>query len=612
MSRLPSISTVLWFFAATWRLRRTLLLLPLITLGLALPSLRAATFGDFQYTNAGSAITITKYTGSGGAVTIPSTINGKPVTSIGYGAFSNCTGLTNVTIPDSVAYIANSAFYGCPKLADVVIPTSVTFIGDNAFYRCAVLTSVTIPASVSSIGASAFAVCARLVSIDVAPANPAYISVNGVLFTKTLASLLSYPTGRLQTSYSIPSGVISIEDYAFSECSILTNVTIPHGVTSIGNFAFSFCPKLTSTSVPGGVTFIGKFAFFNCPKLSNLTIPDSVASIGNSAFQYCSALTSLTIPASVTSIGDGAFCSCDRLTSINVDPANSAYASLDGVLFTKTLATLLQYPPDKFQTSYTIPDSVSSIGDQAFKDCSRLTSVTIPSSVASIGQGGFAYCPWLTSVTIPNSVTSIGEFAFFACERLTVVTMPASVTSIGTSAFANCDELASAIFLGKAPNVFGDSVFAQTAGSFRISYLKGATGFTSPSWKGYNTSILPSSFSQWVGFFGLGAENRAADANPSGDGLPNLVKYALDLDPTLPAIDGQPVLVSEDGQIVYRVTLSLLTTGITSTIQTSADLVNWDDALTTIESSTATTVTASVTLPTGTPRRFARLAVTQP
>ena len=209
------------------------------------------------------------------------------------------------------------------------------------------------------------------------------------------------------TSVSLPDGLTSIGNDAFSGCSSLSSVTIPNSVTSIGWGAFCYCSSLTSITIPNSVTSIGWYAFDGCTSLTSLTIPNSVTSIGYAAFSSCSSLTSVTIPNSVTSIGDEAFYKCSSLTSV------------------------------------AIPDGVTSIGNSAFYDCSSLTSITIPNSVKSIGSFAFYDCSSLTSVTIGNSVESIGYAAFSSCSSLTSVTIPNSVTSIGSSAFEGCNSLAS-------------------------------------------------------------------------------------------------------------------------------------------------------------------------
>ena len=207
------------------------------------------------------------------------------------------------------------------------------------------------------------------------------------------------------------------------------------------------------------VTGIGDRAFSGCKGLASITIPNSVTSIGWSAFNNCSSLTSITIPDSVTSIGDEAFDDCEKLTQINVDKANTVYSSVNGVLFNKNKTELIRYPEGKADTSYSIPDSVTSIVIGAFYNCSSLTSITIPDSVTSIGIGAFYNCSSLTSITIPNSVTSIGNFAFFRCSSLTSVTIPNSVTSIGDSAFSWCSSLTS-ITIPNSVTSIGDRAFA--------------------------------------------------------------------------------------------------------------------------------------------------------
>ena len=184
--------------------------------------------------------------------------------------------------------------------------------------------------------------------------------------------------------------------------------------------------------------------YSNRSSVKTVVIGDSVTSIGNYAFYYCTGLTSVTIGNSVTSIGDFAFGNCTGLTSITVKEGNPNYSSDEyGVLFNKDKTSLIQYPIGNTRTSYTIPDSVTSIGRYAFYRCTGLTSVTIPDSVTSIGEYAFFRCYSLTSVKIPNSITSIGGDAFYGCTGLTSVTIPDSVTSIDRRAFYDCTSLTS-------------------------------------------------------------------------------------------------------------------------------------------------------------------------
>lgn len=202
--------------------------------------------GDYKYALLDDdSAEITGYWGKEAALTIPDTLDGHAVTSIGDEAFSSCRSLTSVTIPDSVTAIGDEAFSFCGSLTSVAIPDSVTAIGDGAFFECRSLTSVTIPDSVTAIGANPFAACDKL-AVKVSPDHPSLAVIDGVLFSKADKRLVCYPHTLTASSYSIPQGIKVIGDWAFLRCS-LTSVTIPDSVTSIGNNAFSFCDSLTLT-----------------------------------------------------------------------------------------------------------------------------------------------------------------------------------------------------------------------------------------------------------------------------------------------------------------------------------------------------------------------------
>ena len=207
-------------------------------------------------------------------------------------------------------------------------------------------------------------------------------------------------------------------------------------------------------------------------KRTTYSIPSSVTTIGESSIQG-SSLTSVSISSNITNIGLQAFDSCIALTSITVDPSNNNYTSVDGILFNKAKTVLIQYPIGNTRTTYTIPNSVTTIGDTAFYNCSALTSVTIPNSVTSIGLKAFARCSALTSVIIPNLVTSIGAQAFARCSALTKVTIGHHVTSIGNSVFYSCTALSSVYFLGNIPTI-ASSNFTENMNDTAY-YIKDAT-----------------------------------------------------------------------------------------------------------------------------------------
>jgi hypothetical protein len=271
------------------------------------------------------------------------------------------------------------------------------------------------------------------------------------------------------------------------------------------------CATLTGIIIPNRVTSIGQYAFGRCVNLISVTIPNSVTSIGGGAFINCTNLASITIPNSVTSIVGRAFSGCTSLTVINVDADNSAYTAENGVLYNKNKTTLVAYPSVK--DAFTIPDSVTSIGDGAFSNSTELTSVTIPNSVTSIGEWAFYFCTNLTSitigngvtriegyvfvscgftsVTIPDNVTSIGEWAFGQCASLTSVIIPNNVSKIEDQAFWACTNLISVKFEGTIPssgfasNAFGDSANPNYyIGDLRAKYLASGGGigtYTRPS-----------------------------------------------------------------------------------------------------------------------------------
>ncbi len=210
----------------------------------------------------------------------------------------------------------------------------------------------------------------------------------------------------------------------------------------------SSCSGIKKIVVEEDVTSIGQNAFYDCDSCTSVTLPTGLTSIGNYTFYGCRSLTSVSIPNSVTSIGGAAFYGCSSLTSIKVEDGNAVYCSENGVLFNEERTTIIHYPAGCAEKSYTIPSSVTSIGEETFFDCDSLTSVSIPDSVTSIGDWAFAYCRSLTSVSIPDSVTSIGNWAFSSCRSLTSVSIPSSVTSIRDYAFGGCSSLKDVYYSG--------------------------------------------------------------------------------------------------------------------------------------------------------------------
>lgn len=360
------------------------------------------------------------------------------VTIIGDYAFDSCTGLTSIVFPDSITSIGNDAFDGCTGLTSIVIPDSVTSIGMNAFNGCNALTIYCEATSKPDgwdvywnrysshspfygLRNSCYPVVWNCKSDEIADDGYIYEVIGGIRYALKdgTATVSGQPIG-ISASIIIPASV-TYEEQSYS-------------VTSIGNHAFDGCLELTS-----------------------ITIPDSVTSIGDCAFYGCIGLTSITIPDSVTSIGYEAFFGCSLLTSINVDENNPKYCSKDGIVFSKDKTMLVYYPAGKKNSSYFIPDSVTSIGSYAFDGCGALKTVTFNenSQLNTIRRYAFYGCSTLTSITIPDGVTSIGDFAFHSCTSLETVTFGGNsqLEVIGISAFYGCSTLTSIIIPNSVTNI---------------------------------------------------------------------------------------------------------------------------------------------------------------
>ena len=459
------------YLLKTPTIMKQLIKLSLLTLAFLMPAVATAedfAVGGIYYNINGDEATVT-YKGASpsstyyeyfGDVTIPATVTWEgttyPVTAIGEGAFSNCSEVTSVSIPNSVIDIGKNAFFSCKRLTSIVIPNSVTAIGEAAFNYCSGLISATIGNSVLTIGNSAFAQCTNL------------------------------------TDIVLGNSVTSIGMAAFSLCYNLGSVTIPSSVTEISNLAFNDAnvdyfivdggnPKFDSRDNCNAIieTATNKLIWGS----NHTVIPNTVKLISSGSFGSRRGLTSINIPKSVTSMGNLLFKGCTSLTSITVDSDNPKYDSRDNcnaiietatnklmegsvnTIIPSTVTAIAGYAfTERELTTFVIPDNVTDIGSSAFSSCSMLTSITlpnaitdikfntfsncksltsidIPNTVTSIGSAAFSYCDGLTSVVIPNSVTEIISSAFYLCKNLTTVTIPGSVTQIGKSSFYDCPNL---------------------------------------------------------------------------------------------------------------------------------------------------------------------------
>lgn len=266
----------------------------------------------------------------------------KGILVIGDSAFLNCGSLTSITLPDTVTTIEASAFNTCYNVTSIRLSEGLTSIGDRAIYNCLSLTYISLPDSLVTMGSNPFERCTKLKDIIVSPDHPVFAMIDDVLFHKADKKLIYYPCSSTATEYTVPEGILTIGDYAFTFCNKLERITLPDSVTTIGKGAFSTSGRLASITIPHSVTSIGDSAFSSCDELINITLPDGITRIGDDTFNSCTSLTNITVPDRVTFIGARAFARCESLTNI------------------------------------TIPDSVTAIGMNALYNCKSLKTVTVP------------------------------------------------------------------------------------------------------------------------------------------------------------------------------------------------------------------------------------------
>ena len=324
-----------------------------------------------------------------GALTIPATVTNESteysVTSIGNSAFRSCSSLTAVTIPASVTNIDSYAFSWCSQLTAVTIPEGVATIGYYAFEYCSALTEVNIPASVTNIGSWAFVDCSALTAIHVAEGNTAYSSEDGVLFNKDKTTLVCYPIGKTETTYTVPATVTTIETSAFKKCTALTEITIPDGVTYINTSTFEKCSALAQINLPNSLTYIDVRAFYDCTSLTEVTLPDGVTRLMDHIFTGCSALEKVTLPEGITYIGNGAFKNCSALTEMTVLATTPPTVGTD--VFLNVSRTIPVYVPAASLATYQAADVWSEFTNLQAINTSGLQTPAMPESIAFICRG---------------------------------------------------------------------------------------------------------------------------------------------------------------------------------------------------------------------------------
>ena len=429
------------------------------------------------------SLTITGYSGSApSSLVIPSTIDGKTVTEIGDNSFYENFYIWSLTIPDTVVTIGSNAFYRVllsnidlgngvttikdsaflgTEISSIKLPVSLISIGSKAFantnlssvilpqnlqslgkgaFQGTDITTITLPKNLVSIGAGPFYNCNQLKEIIVDSSNTSYTAADGVLFTKDKKELITYPTAKTETSYQVPTGIVKLDDYAFYSSKV-QSIILPSSLTTIGEACF-YGSSISSLTIPDSVTSIETAAFSECKSLNTITIGTGITKLNDYVFQN-SSISSINLAASITDISSLAFFGCTKLNNINVNSANTVYSTQSGVLFSKDGTKLILYPIGKTDTAYTIPNSVTKLGENAFLDA-PIQTVTIPASVTEIGEACFARSH-LINVTIPTTIKVFGDVVFQDCTSLISADFESEIVSYAT--FSGCTSLKK-VYLG--------------------------------------------------------------------------------------------------------------------------------------------------------------------
>ena len=339
-----------------------------------------------------------------------------------------------ITVPEGTKIIASGAFQHRARFKSISLPETLETIEYEAFRACSNLKGIDIPESTTRIGKSAFRDCINL---------------------KTL---------------NIKNGLIKVGDRAFENCSKLENVQLPDEMTEIYASVFNGCKNLRSIELPPHLTVIGENAFGDCVLLEEIRLPDTIIKIDDLVFSGCSGLKKIELPEGLKKIGKAAFKNCVSLTTVNipstviylstdlfrgcnglksiiVHPKNRYYKSepnkrdgSDHVLFNKNKSVIIAYPASSREVQYDIPDSVTTISDWTFSECSKLNRISIPDSVNEIGEGAFCNCKLLDELIIPDTVEKIDDCAFRGCESLERILIPSSVIELGWGLFDECSD----------------------------------------------------------------------------------------------------------------------------------------------------------------------------
>ena len=515
-----------------------LALISVLCLGLASCAANTETYENFvcRFDAKTDGYIIVGYKGAEAELEIPASLNGKPVTEIGGGAFLGNVKLTKVTFPKTVKLIGASAFSGCTALTELKLADGLEKIDYRAFSGCKALAAVDIPTSVKEIYHYAFADCTALtvfgvksdlsvyanafsgctllktISTPATPKDAVYKFSNGVMFSADGKTLVSYILNG--STYEIPAGVTSISGGAFFGNKTLSEFTVAAGNTSFkaidgvlysadGTTLIAY-PANKSDDVytlPGTVTKIADCAFSGNSILEKIILNDTVTAIGKSAFEDCVELVELNVGNATATVGEYAFANCKKLASYVISDSAPAYKFVSGVLFTADETGIISYPAGKTETSYIVPATVKTVAPGAFALGSALKEFKLAEGNTNFkANGGVLYsadgtkliaCPAAAEgeFTVPENVTVVAEGAFRGCAKLKKAVLPATVIAIEADTFRDCSSLAELVIKG-AVNKIGNYAFSGCSALTSISYYSTEAQWNSAKAAGTGNEVL--------------------------------------------------------------------------------------------------------------------------
>ena len=333
------------------------------------------------------------------------------IKTIAASAFQNRTRFKSISLPDSLEMIESEAFRSCSNLRSIDIPENTIRIGNSAFRDCINLKSLNIKNGLIKIGDRAFENCSQLEDIN------------------------------------LPTELTEIYASVFNGCKKLKTIELPAMLTVLGENAFGDCVALEEVKLPETIIKIDDLVFSGCSNLKKIELPEGLKKIGKASFKNCESITTVEIPSSVIHLSTDLFRGCKGLKSIVVNPKNRFYKSepnkrdgSDHVLFNKNKSMIIAYPAASREVQYDIPDSVTTISDWTFSECSKLNRISIPDSVNEIGEGAFCNCKLLDELVVPDTVDKIDDCAFRGCESLERILIPSSVVELGWGLFDDCSD----------------------------------------------------------------------------------------------------------------------------------------------------------------------------